>query len=559
MPRRTPALDPVDLGLLAVAALLIPAFLLGASSLRPYDAPEIDPRPALLPLYLIFSLARLLSAYAVAVVLALATGYLAARSGAARRIILPTLDVLQSVPIVGFFPVAVGLFIGVFRGSALGVECAAVFLIFTSMFWNLAFGVYEALITLPEELVLAADQIGLRGSLRWSRLILPAVMPGLLYNSLVSWANGWYFLIASEIIAVGPARYALPGLGSYLAQSVVVGRHDQTLMALFLLLTTTVGMHLLLWGPLATWAERFRLEESGDHPRTPRIAKALGKSRIVRWMTRHVVVPLGQQSLSAAGSLMNGLTTHPRLTGATLFLVVSAGLLWGGARVSRLFSGRPFSPDLVSIPGDLTLSFLRVAVGVALSALVAIPLAFVIWRRPEWRGTAMAVIQILASIPATAFFPLIVLLLTLGLGMNAGAVLLALTTMFWYVLFNVLGAATAIPKEMHEAALALGLRGPGYLRRVFAPAVLPGLITGCVTAWGAGWNALILCEYIEAGGRVFNVRGIGATLDRANYGSGDMQVVAVSLVSMVVLIVLVNRLFWDPLYQRVASRYKMDA
>src|SRR5262249_55025003 len=160
---------------------------------------------------------------------------------------------------------------------------------------------------------------------------------------------------------------------------------------------------------------------------------------------------------------------------------------------------------------------------------------------------------------ATAFFPLIVVLLTWGLGMNVGAVLLALTTMFWYVLFNVVGAATAIPRELQEVARSLGLRGLGYLRRVFVPAVLPSLVTGCVTAWGAGWNAMILCEYLEAGGQAYSVRGIGATLDRATYVTADMQVVAASLASMIALIILVNRLFWDPLYQHAAERYKMDA
>ena len=557
--RRAPSLGPVDLALIVGLTFVVPLVLLGSSSLRPYDTPELDPRAALLPLYLLFSLTRLFAAYGTAVLLALATGYLAARSAAARRVILPVLDVLQSVPILGFFPVAVGFFIGVFRGSALGVECAAVFLIFTSMFWNLAFGVYESLITLPEDLVLAADQFGLRGSLRWSRLILPAVIPGVLFNSLVSWANGWYFLIASEIIAVGPARYTLPGLGSYLAQAVVVGRNDQALLAILVILATTLGMHLLLWGPLDTWAERFRFEESGDHPRTPRMGQAVGRSQIMRWVTRNVVVPFGQQSLNAAGTILSALTTHPRLVGVGLAAAVPV-LAWGfGHRLYLLFTSRPLSPEIPGIPVDLALSFLRVALGVAISAAASIPIAYAIARRPRWRGAALAAIQVLASIPATAFFPLIVVLLTWGLGMNAATILLALTTTFWYVLFNVMGPASAIPKEMQEAALTLGLNGPRYLRRVLVPAVTPGLITGCVTAWGAGWNALILCEYIEAGGRVLSVRGIGATLDRANYGSGDMQVVAASLLAMVLLIVAVNRFFWDPLYLRAASRYKMDA
>ena len=560
MPSRTPASYSVDLGLILLLVVLVAALTLGGSSLRPYDSPELDPRPELLPLYLLLSLTRLGVTLAISVLLAVPTGYLAAKSAFARRLILPTLDIFQSVPIVGFFPVAVWGFVRLFGGSAFGVELAAVFLIFTSMFWNLAFGVYESLITVPEELRMAADQFGLRGSLRWSHLILPVVVPNLLYNSLVSWANGWFFLIASEIIAVGPARYTLPGLGSYLAQAVTAGRNDLTMLALAVLLATTVGMHLLLWGPLSIRAERFHLEETGDRPRRPRIARILGRSRLVRSASVGIVTPAAQQALRVSGRVLDFLGRHAAGSAAVLFgLVVPFLLGYGGLRLYGLFTSRPLAPELKGIPVDLLFSFLRVAMGVLVSVAVSIPLANWIVRRVKWRSAALAIIQILASIPATAFFPVVVILLTWGLGMNAGAVLLALTTMFWYVLFNVVGAASAIPKEVQEAAFAFGLRGRRYLRRVFLPAVLPSLVTGCITAWGAGWNALILCEYLEAGRRVYQVRGIGATLDRATYHTGDMQVVAASLASMVLLIILVNRFFWDPLYQRVAERYKMEA
>jgi NitT/TauT family transport system permease protein len=549
---------PVDLGLVITLVALLAVVLLGSARLGPYNSPELDPRPALLPIYLLRSLARLAVAYAIAVVLALATGHLAARSRLAQRVILPTLDVLQSVPILGFFPVAVAFFIGIFGGSAVGVEAAAVFLIFTSMFWNLAFGVYESLITVPEEIVLAADQFGVRGPLRWTRLILPAVMPGLLYNSLVSWANGWYFLIASEIIAVGPARYTLPGLGSYLAQAVTVGRHDQTLLALSVLVATTVAMHLLLWGPLETWAERFHFEESGDRPRTPRIARLLGRSRIVRFVTNRVVAPAGQQSLVLAGRVLDRVGRSAGVGAALFGLLAAAFAVWLGGWVRGVFAARPLSPELAGLVGDLGLSWLRVSIGVAISAALAIPTAWLIVRSARVRAAAMPLIQILASIPATAFFPLIVVLLQRGMGMNEAAVLLALTTMFWYVLFNVVHGATAIPKELGEAASAIGLRGYLLMKRLFVPALLPSLVTGCITAWGAGWNAMILCEYLEAGGRKFSVRGIGATLDRATYETGDMQVVIASLVTMVLLIIAVNQLFWDPLYRRVAARYKIE-
>jgi NitT/TauT family transport system permease protein len=206
------------------------------------------------------------------------------------------------------------------------------------------------------------------------------------------------------------------------------------------------------------------------------------------------------------------------------------------------------------------LSFLRVGIGVVLAVVVAVPLAYVTYRRPRVRAVTLSVLEILGAVPAVAFFPLIaVMMLRLRLPMDVGAILLVLTGTFFYVMFNVLSGATAIPKEMNEAASSLGLTGVHYLRRVFVPAILPSLVTGCVTAWGGGWNAIIFSEYVVAAGRTYAVRGIGATLDRATYVTGDVQVVAIALITMVGLVVLVNRVFWDPLYQHVATRYKLEA
>ena len=551
---------PIDVGLLVSFGALVIIVVLGRSHLRPFDAPELDPRPILLPLYLVRSLARLALAYFFAVTLALAVGRLAARSPLARRFILPTLDVLQSVPILGFFPAAVAVFIGIFRGSALGVEAAAVFLVFTSMFWNLAFSVYETLITLPEDLVLAAGQFGLRGPLVWTRLLLPAVAPNLIYNSILSWSNGWYFLMASEIIAAGPARYTLPGLGSYLAQAIEEGRNDRMLVALLVLVVVVVGMHLLVWSPLETWAERFHLGETGDRPRVPRMGRLLARSQLVHWFARSVMAPLGQWAFRAWGRLLDlpaPLATTLTVLGGAAF---AAGVAVAAWRAGQFAFARPLAPVAREIPWPLLLSFLRVTIGVGLAVVLSVPLAFATFRGARVRQGVLSVLQILGSIPATAFFPLIaILMLRLRLGMNVGSILLVLTGTFFYVAFNVLSGAAGIPKEMNEAAAALGLGRRVYLRRVFVPAVLPSLVTGCVTAWGGGWNAIIFSEYVVAGGRHYEVPGIGATLDRATYVTGDLQVVTVSLVSMVALVVLVNRVFWDPLYQHVAQRYKLEA
>jgi NitT/TauT family transport system permease protein len=561
LPAQRPRSYQVDLGLLTVLALVVLAVLFGSTYLRPYDSPELDPDPALLPVYVLRSLARMTVAYGMAVLLALGVGHLAATSPVARRVILPTLDVLQSVPILGFFPAAVAVFVGLFGPSALGVEAAAVFLIFTSMFWNLAFGVYGSLITLPEDLTLAAAHLGLRGSMRWARVVLPTVFPDLVYNSILSWANGWYFLIASEIIAAGQARYTLPGLGSYLGQALVTGSTNQTVMALATLLLATLGMHLLVFAPLESFAERFSLGETGGRPQTPRIGRLLSRSRVVRWISRELVVPAGQRAISAGGWLM----AVPGRAGRPLAVLAVGAMValgaWAAGRGYALLTERPLSAEARDIPVGLILSLVRVSAGVLLAVMLAVPVAYAASRLgPHGRGAALSSLQILGSFPATAFFPLIALGMTrFGAGMNIGSVLLILTSTFFYVMFNAMSGAMSIPEEMNEAATVLGLRRARYVRRVFVPAILPRLVTGGVTAWGGGWNAVILSEYVNAGGRLYQVRGIGATLDHATYVTGDKQVIVLSLAAMVALIVLVNRVFWEPLYERVAERYKMEA
>jgi NitT/TauT family transport system permease protein len=229
-------------------------------------------------------------------------------------------------------------------------------------------------------------------------------------------------------------------------------------------------------------------------------------------------------------------------------------------KVAWIVVSHPLSEAARDIPMSLALSFLRVTLGVGIAVLLAVPLAYAVFRRRRLRLVVLSALQILGSIPATAFFPLIALVLVkVGLGMDVGAIVLVLTGTFFYAAFNVLSGAASIPKELNLAADALGLRRWLYVRKVFVPAVLPSLVTGAVTAWGGGWNAIIFSEYVVAGGRTYAVRGIGATLDHATWVTGDTQVVTLSLITMVLLVVVVNRVFWDPLYDHVAARYKMDA
>jgi NitT/TauT family transport system permease protein len=281
---------------------------------------------------------------------------------------------------------------------------------------------------------------------------------------------------------------------------------------------------------------------------------------MVRWFARRAVPPVARWAAWTWARLLD-LPGRFGSAAAVMSGAAAIGLLLLGAwRAAQFVVEKPLSVEARDIPISLALSFGRVAVGVGLAVLLAVPLAYLVFRRARTRQVVLSALQVLGSVPATAFFPLIAaLMVRFGLGMNLGSILLVLTGTFFYVAFNVLSGAAAIPKEMNEAADALGLRGSTYLKRVFVPAILPSLVTGCVTAWGGGWNAIIFSEYVVAGGKLHSVRGIGATLDHATYVTGDLQLVTLSLVSMVALVILVNRLFWDPVYQHVAARYKMEA
>jgi NitT/TauT family transport system permease protein len=318
-------------------------------------------------------------------------------------------------------------------------------------------------------------------------------------------------------------------------------------------------MHLLVWSPLETWAERFHVDETGNHPRVSRIARVLSRSRMVRWFARRVVPPVARWAAWTWARLLD-LPARFGSAAAVASGAAAVGLLvYGAWRAAHFVFEKPLSAEARDIPISLALSFGRVAIGVGLAVVLAVPLAYLTFRRARVRQVVLSALQVLGSVPATAFFPLIAaLMVRFGLGMNLGSILLVLTGTFFYVAFNVLSGAASIPKEMNEAADALGLRGGTYLKRVFVPAILPSLVTGCVTAWGGGWNAIIFSEYVVAAGKLHSVRGIGATLDHATYVTGDLQLVTLSLLSMVALVILVNRLFWDPLYQHVAARYKME-
>jgi NitT/TauT family transport system permease protein len=464
-----------------------------------------------------------------------------------------------------------------FQGTRLGVELAAIFLIFTCQAWNMAFGVYEGISTIPAD---AREVVTSFGCGKWKtflRLLLPSAVPKLVYNSILSWSNGWYFLIACEIIALGPARYRLPGLGSYLIRTTEEGNLAGSFVGLALLTTVVLTMDLLLWGPLSAWAGKFRYEFAGEaaHAETRLPLVFVGGAAVARWMrrmTRRLVPALRRRARRATrwvrtrGAVVTRRVFSPRaLTATRRFLI------WAGMGISALLVLRallalarglalPWPDEARHIPLYLLFSFLRLAVAYVLSLAWTLPLALWVGVSPKVARIVTPLAEIGASLPATALFPLIIVVViqTAG-GMNLASVLLALTGMQWYLLFNLIAGVRSIPAEMREAAKSLGLGRWMTWRKVDLPALLPSLITGSLTAWGGGWNSLIVSEYVIYKEKTYSVPGIGSLLDYATYVSGDSQMILLTLIALIGTIVLLNRLVWHRLYVVAADRYKIDA
>ena len=551
-----------------------------------------------LPGALALSLFRMVASYAASLVFAFVLGLLAARTQAGERIILPLLDTLQSVPQVGFFPAAISFFIGATSGHRAGIEMASIFLIFTSQAWNLAFAVYEATKTIPQDSFDAVSSFGVSGSQRFWRLYAPACVPRLVYNSILSWSNGWYFLVACEIIAVGLIQYHLPGIGSFLSRAAEANRLDLVGWGLGALTGLILAFDFFFWRPLSIWAERFRQESTSSAPdadalRNPewvhelsfRLRPAAHALKLmlkalffpISWLAREVILPLFWDLPSAlaswAGELVYRKVALPsyekyaRLTAGARWvrtvLLGSVGVLLGV--LAALLLLRWLSPPWPLIAREIPLAVLastgRLLIALTLSMSLTVPLVLLCWDRPRLRQTLTTIAQIGASLPAVALFPLIVLVAVrrLGGGMELASIALVLTGMVWYPLFNCLGGVATIPADLIEAMKALGLSRVQLWKRLVLPAMGPALVTGAITAWGGGWNALVVSEYVKHQGQTYQVRGLGSLLDRAVYEMGNNQAITLCVAAMIAWILLINAFIWKPIYRSTVDRYKFEA
>jgi len=568
--RFAPFLPPgplLDVGDLAVLIALAGLLYLGVRAAM--GAPATMPGPAIhrevwaLPVYALFSLGRMLAAYLLSLTFSLLYARTAARRRLAGQIMIPILDVLQSVPILSFLPVVL-LGLAALLPTGLAAELAAIVLIFTSQAWNLTFSFYQALQTIPGDLDEAARTFRLSDWLRFRRLELPFAAPGLIWNTIMSWAGGWFFLMAAEVYTVGERDFRLPGLGAYLQEAAQAGDVPALLLGVGVLVGLIVLLDQLVWRPLLAWGERFQLEMvESQEPVTSWFYNLLQRSRLLAGLQRRLFRPLLEwldmrfSRPPQEDGAEKGRPLPRRLVGYTLGGILGAGLLYGAFWAGGWLISLPASTWGEIGLGTLA-TFLRVAVAIAISLLWTVPLGVLIGTRPRLASLLQPVVQVLASIPATALFPIFLLvLLHLPAGLQLASVFLMMTGTQWYILFNVIAGASAIPQDLKFSTELLGVRGWRRWRILLLPGIFPYLVTGLITASGGAWNASIVAEYAVFGGQKQSVIGLGALISRAT-GEGNYPLLLAATLTMIVAVVLLNRLFWRRLYRRAEEQYRMD-
>jgi NitT/TauT family transport system permease protein len=527
------------------------------------------------------SFTRMLVAYVLSLGFALGYGYYAAIHRPAERVLIPILDILQSVPILGFFPVVIIVFINLFGATSLvGPNLASIFLIFTSMAWNMVFGVYESVKSMPVDLKEAADSFGVHGPQRFREVIVPATVNRLVYNSILSWTAGWYFLVAAEIISLSNQSTTLPGIGSFLLTAA--GNHNAgaLITGLAVLVVVIALLDIFVWRPLTRWAERFRYDQTpsgasevGVGPPTSGRPLRRAADRVVRYVrvgAVRVSTPIIALRSTLAGHPRRGPPSKfARSAARTVALGIALTLSWLllitiGVAVFGVFQ-QPLTAevrgDMLSLPLALGLSFGRILSSYVLSLAIAFPLAVLVTRSPRGGRVALPVIEVVASVPATALFPLFIFALLPYLGFEGAAILMLMTGMLWYLFFNLLSGLRAVPPDLDEVARSFGLTRRQYYRRLILPAIFPAFVTGSITALGGGWNTLVIAEYIHySASQRFQVLGVGDLLNVGTHlpnGTGYPLMVGALLV-LIFAVITVNELLWKPLYRRAAERYRID-
>jgi NitT/TauT family transport system permease protein len=562
--RTSRAFGWVDLAVVGLLAALIYALVTVAREwsgpLR--QVPEIHLEPRYLPLYALFSLSRGVMAYGVSFLFTMGYGYAMARVAGAERVMLPVLDILQSIPVLGFLPGFVLALVHLFPHQNIGLEIASVLMIFTGQVWNMTFAFYSSLKSVPPDLVAVARLARMSWWERFFRLDLSFAATGLLWNSMMSMAGGWFFLMVSEAFVLGEHDFRLPGLGSYMSLAIERGDGAAQLLGVLAMLGMIAFVDQVVWRPLVAWSHKFTDEEptsaSGswlwERIRRSRLWRVASQSwRFFQPRATHAAVaPVTRAAAPAAGA-----ATMRRGTKRLLVTVIGGGVLLGVVKYVHLLLSLT-GGEWLHLLGSTAATFLRVVIAVALASLWTIPVGVMIGRHPRWSRVFQPVIQMAASFPAPMVFPVIVGgMLAFGVGLGISSVVLLLLGTQWYILFNVIAGSSAIPRELWEVSRLARFSWLHRWQKLMLPAIFPSLLTGWITAMGGAWNASIVAEYMKYRGRTLTTTGLGAAISQATE-RGDFHVLAAAVGLMAVAVVGFNRLVWRPLTHRAQTRFTLN-
>jgi NitT/TauT family transport system permease protein len=553
---------PIVLGLVALLAY-------GSQEASvPYqigDPVVVSLDPSYLPGYAVRTVLRMGVALAFSLGFSLVYAAIAAKSRQAEKLMIPALDILQSIPIFGFLAITVTGFIGLFPGRLLGVECAAIFAIFTSQAWNITFSLYQSFRTVPAELKEAARMYHLTPLQTFWRLEVPHAMPGLVWNTMMSVSGGWFFVVLSEAITVNGSTILLPGIGSYISQAIDHSDLHAVFYAIGTMLVVILLYDQLLFRPLLAWSQKFKNELAGEEQMTrPWFLITLQRARVFDlfgWIIEAIGALIGRLLRlvlpSRPSRPIEIMETPPAVDWAVnlAFAALAAYALW--KIVTYIGDGVP-SGEVFDVVLLGAVTALRVIVLIIIASLIWVPIGVWIGLRPKIAQVAQPIIQFLAAFPSNLLFPLFVIAIR-DYHLNAEiwlSPLMILGTQ-WYILFNVIGGAMAIPDELHYAARNLRVTNWLWWRRVILPGIFPAYVTGALTAAGGSWNASILSEIAKWGDTTLTATGVGAYISE-NTDKGDFPRIALGIGILCLYVILFNRLLWRRLYNLAAEKLRLD-
>jgi NitT/TauT family transport system permease protein len=542
-------------------ALFYGVIQVGRNWLGPFT-PHVEISRSLnaLPVYAGYSLLRIALAYVLSLLFAITYGYIAAYRPRAERFMIPLLDVLQSIPVLSFLPGVMLAMAALFPGRQLGVEMGAVLLIFTGQVWNMAFSFYASLKSIPREMKEAATIYRFNWWQRFIQIELPFATIGLVWNSMMSVAGAWFFLMACEQFS----DFRLPGLGSFLQTAADEGDTRSIVLGILTMIAVIVLIDQFVWRPVIAWAEKFKMEqvESSSVP-TSWVLDFLQRSRGVALFRKRAIRPLREQMIhyfakrQEVGAQSTGESSAILWLWRVLGAVLLSAIAYSVVRVVMVLTGLHGS-DFRQLGIGLAATFLRVNLTLVLGALWTIPVGVAIGFNPRLARIAQPLAQIAASVPATALFPVVLLvLIKLGGGLGVGSIVLLLLGTQWYILFNVIAGAIAIPTDLKEAASVFRITGWERWRKLILPGIFPYLVTGLITASGGAWNASIVAEYFHFKGQTYSTVGVGAMISAAT-DAKNFNMLLASTIALAAVVVTTNRLVWRRLYRLADTRFKLE-